>query len=238
MHTTPRDAAQDPCWFLDSLPAELRNEIYELVFNPNLQKSRINLFKANPPEKSLLLSCKQIYSEAKVMHRDAHRKYWKKNDFFIDSVGAAAYNVELTHIHARDVDQITKLHVIQDEAGYVGEAEVRTISYTLDGQHWNVRHHDGTGGTYKFCVSIILPAYPRGLRFDYYHDQSERVPSAPTAPLHLHLMCLFAKTKKCQYAFVEDKLPVWGRLSKEFVPPERPQMPPTPEFIRRALKIE
>ncbi|KAF7191521.1 hypothetical protein HII31_07023 [Pseudocercospora fuligena] len=233
MSSAPPEPEQDPCWLLDSLPAELRNEIYELVFESHIQESEISLFDADPPEKALLSTCKQIYSETKVIHRDAHRKYWKLNSFTVRGL----CNVEHANIRARDVDQITKLSFTQPEVSYEEEDEVIRVSYDLHGQSWKIRQ-DGNLNTYRLYVSVLLPRHPRGFHLDYVHeDDQSKMPLRPSAPLHLQLSCLFMKAKKWQVGFTELELPVWGRFTQAYEPPPPPQAPPTPEFIRRALRM-
>lgn len=62
------------------IPAELRNRIYELCF---VKANEVNLLEAMPPSKALLLTCRQIHDEARLMRRRAYRDYWFKTRFFI-----------------------------------------------------------------------------------------------------------------------------------------------------------
>ncbi|KAK4626470.1 hypothetical protein CLAFUW4_05180 [Fulvia fulva] len=71
-----------------SLPAELRNEIYDLVFAPepvylcgatniysHQRTKHINLLQSQPPNYALLLTCRQIYLEAMQLYSDGYRAY-------------------------------------------------------------------------------------------------------------------------------------------------------------------
>ena len=74
------------CGFMD-LPAELRNKVYELVY-PHIKEKAwqlLDLLKASPPTKDLLLACRQIHSEAHLLYKISLRRYWTINMFWFDS---------------------------------------------------------------------------------------------------------------------------------------------------------
>ncbi|CAK1356838.1 hypothetical protein CB0940_11968 [Cercospora beticola] len=98
-------ASQNDCLVLNKLPAELRNEIYELAFTvdddeveidlsdfgpprspPLLTKGEVELSKARPPNNALLSTCHQIQSEATQLYKRASHKYWTDTHFFIDDL--------------------------------------------------------------------------------------------------------------------------------------------------------
>ncbi|KAK4616171.1 hypothetical protein CLAFUW4_09742 [Fulvia fulva] len=66
-----------------ALPAELRNEIFELAFTTDNHEDSIDLCRAIHPSKSLLLTCHQVHAEALQIYQDAYRKYWSENTFTI-----------------------------------------------------------------------------------------------------------------------------------------------------------
>lgn len=66
-----------------ALPAEMRNHIYELAFTPNTSQP-VNLFEADPPSKSLLLTNHQIHNEASQYFQEAYKAYWRDASFIID----------------------------------------------------------------------------------------------------------------------------------------------------------
>lgn len=64
---------------LARMPPEIRNHIYELAFEPDADT--VDLLHAQPPTKDLLLSCRQINSEAREIYREAYRGYWTQTKF-------------------------------------------------------------------------------------------------------------------------------------------------------------
>ncbi|KAK5678689.1 hypothetical protein LTS10_009133 [Elasticomyces elasticus] len=64
-----------------ALPAEMRNEIMELAFTHN--QTPVDLLTATPPSKSILLTCRTIYEEAKGLHKEAYRRFWTESTFRI-----------------------------------------------------------------------------------------------------------------------------------------------------------
>ncbi|KAK4627689.1 uncharacterized protein CLAFUR5_04253 [Fulvia fulva] len=61
------------------LPAELRNQIYELVFADDKISTSVPLDAATPPAgppKALSLVNRQLYNETRAMSRAAHQKCW------------------------------------------------------------------------------------------------------------------------------------------------------------------
>ena len=74
---------------LMKLPPELRNEIYELVLfqeDDDDDYEPIDLMNPCPPSKDLLLSCREIYHEAKGIYKQAYKAFWKTSDFTIEDV--------------------------------------------------------------------------------------------------------------------------------------------------------
>lgn len=87
-----------PCRFLDKLPAELRNNVYELALcsaaeeenqiriaipNSAAQPPGLHLCYARPPSKNLLLTCREIYHEARGIYKCHYRQFWQTTRFFI-----------------------------------------------------------------------------------------------------------------------------------------------------------
>lgn len=50
-----------------TIPPEIRNRIYELVMPAPDPETEVDLLTAEPLSKALLLTCRQVYSEAKSM---------------------------------------------------------------------------------------------------------------------------------------------------------------------------
>lgn len=62
---------------IKTIPAEMRNRIYELVLTSQSESTaKVELLEAEPPSKALLLTCRQFYEEAKQMHQVQCREYW------------------------------------------------------------------------------------------------------------------------------------------------------------------
>lgn len=70
---------------LFKLAPELRNEIYDLAFSSDTEPTRpVDLLQARSPSAALLLSCREIYEEAKGLYAHAIEDYWGKQHFEID----------------------------------------------------------------------------------------------------------------------------------------------------------
>ena len=107
---------------LMSLPKELRNKIYTLVFCDNIDRvrepirydwkveavvadapARVNLDSSSPPSKGAILACRELYEEMKGMYVAAYRIYWSDNRFVYDAglLGTASVlpaNKDLQHV--------------------------------------------------------------------------------------------------------------------------------------------
>ncbi|KAK5678692.1 hypothetical protein LTS10_009136 [Elasticomyces elasticus] len=64
-----------------TMPPEMRNRIYELVFAT--QPEEADLLNPMPPTKQLLLACAQIYHEARGLYNTARRSYWRETRFTV-----------------------------------------------------------------------------------------------------------------------------------------------------------
>ncbi|KAK3620365.1 hypothetical protein LTR56_023451 [Elasticomyces elasticus] len=103
------DAADQQCALL-SLSPEMRNKIYEFAFTSNAPA--VDFFKPTPPTKALLLSCKQIWQEAKGLHKAAYRTYYESTTFVIEhsEVEKTTYDMPCTDedlSHMRHVALLT-----------------------------------------------------------------------------------------------------------------------------------
>ncbi|KAK4895287.1 hypothetical protein LTR27_006630 [Elasticomyces elasticus] len=63
-----------------TIPPEMRNVIYELVFSIH-QRGLVDLLDSAPPSKSILFTCREIYTEAAKMHKHAYQDYWRSTPF-------------------------------------------------------------------------------------------------------------------------------------------------------------
>ncbi|KAK5744167.1 hypothetical protein LTR17_002197 [Elasticomyces elasticus] len=101
--------ADQQCPLLSIAP-EIRNNIYELAFTSNAPEA--DFFKPAPPTKALLLSCKQIWQEAKGLHKSAYRAYYNSTTFVIEqgAITEPAYEMPCTDedlSHMRHVELLT-----------------------------------------------------------------------------------------------------------------------------------
>ncbi|CAK1356834.1 unnamed protein product [Cercospora beticola] len=73
---------ESECLFLDMLPAEMRNNIYELVYaNDTSEDNEIDLLNAEPPSNALILACREIHDEATGIYKSSYREFWSQSTF-------------------------------------------------------------------------------------------------------------------------------------------------------------
>ena len=76
----------EPTCHLLSLPRELRNRIYELLFPQHSDPdAEVDLLTARPPEAALVKTCHKTHDEANLMYRASYRDFWNSN-FVVDLV--------------------------------------------------------------------------------------------------------------------------------------------------------
>ncbi|KAK5744146.1 hypothetical protein LTR17_002176 [Elasticomyces elasticus] len=63
-----------------TIPPEMRNVIYELVFSVH-RHGLVDLIDSAPPSKSILFTCREIYTEAAKMHMHTYEDYWRSTPF-------------------------------------------------------------------------------------------------------------------------------------------------------------
>ncbi|KAK4619600.1 hypothetical protein CLAFUW4_11571 [Fulvia fulva] len=123
---------------LQTIPAELRNNIYELAFTSD-QEGPIEFCKAAPPSNALLLACKQIHNEAVQIYRAAYHRYWSTSEFVIDILESDLTDDEkaaIRRIHPQDVERIPSLILTNHTAAWRlennGRTEVMTPRFDED----------------------------------------------------------------------------------------------------------
>lgn len=127
---TEFELASQRCYLLDHITGEIRNRIYEFTFEA--PSGSVDLLQARPPTCTLLLTCHQIYDEAKLLYEEFENLYWKKTKFRIKFDGHHLQNIEqlavladralsraqwhkygLTgYLRGRDIARISELDVI------------------------------------------------------------------------------------------------------------------------------
>jgi len=78
-------ASQAACPFLERLPSEVRNQIYEYAFTTDKFRHKALVtatFKR--PESNLLLTCQRVFVEASGMFEVARTAYWKMSTFYVN----------------------------------------------------------------------------------------------------------------------------------------------------------
>lgn len=119
------------CTLTDRIPVEIRNRIYELVYAPDDDfPGTVELFSKTPvsdadnvlvyhnmgpPNKHLLLTCRQILSEARAMYKYYYRSFWKNTNFSIDlnhEWNSGTCDIARSKLHSlreQDLKNITRL---------------------------------------------------------------------------------------------------------------------------------
>ncbi|KAK4892028.1 hypothetical protein LTR27_009378 [Elasticomyces elasticus] len=87
-----------------TIPPEMRNIIYELVFGT--QPEEADLLNPTPSSKALLLGCTQVYEEAKGLYSTAYRAYWPKTYFVVHYTGVTEYATSLTRNEMEAVNRL------------------------------------------------------------------------------------------------------------------------------------
>lgn len=108
----PEVNLQTGCGFF-KLPAELRNVIYDLVFDTHKQ-SELPLEHAEScaPSKLPLTACRRVYSEAKGIFDTSIRGYWSQTTFTIEileskkRITATELSVAAIQLHIRHIQHI------------------------------------------------------------------------------------------------------------------------------------
>ncbi|KAF2166750.1 hypothetical protein M409DRAFT_22804 [Zasmidium cellare ATCC 36951] len=130
-----------PCPLFEKLPPELRNEIYRLTFTVEDEGKDIRLRDAAPPEKAILLTCKQAHTEAAKLHKIMYRDYWRKTTFSVQQ-----------HRHPRLV--LTR-RILEDHVEIHRPVDVNHIEHltlTLKYAHATERLHlEDSRGIWRFA---------------------------------------------------------------------------------------
>lgn len=103
-----------------ALPAELRNKIYDLVFAIDTA-SQVALLDAEPPSKELILTCKQICAETRLLYQAAYRAFWRETTFTIALEFSGHHmfiNRALRGLRTEDVENIQSLQMRTSRAFY------------------------------------------------------------------------------------------------------------------------
>lgn len=117
MSTTSPQLTSEPC-HLKRLPAELRNNIYESVFD--FPENGMKTLYANAPfSKSLILTCREIHDEAAGIYKSTYRKYWSTSHFTIQGRNPRKALKLVPTLSVRDVWHIKKITITNSTPSFV-----------------------------------------------------------------------------------------------------------------------
>ncbi|KAK3622221.1 hypothetical protein LTR22_024881 [Elasticomyces elasticus] len=127
---------QPSCRLL-SLAAELRNEIYELVFDEQSEEPT-ELSSVKPPSKALLLACHAINTEATLIYKHAYRRFWTETSFTLNDPCKPSKSIidTVSAIRDQDCDHIVRMRITRYKGGY----GFRTWTYLGEG-FWRKEYH-------------------------------------------------------------------------------------------------
>ncbi|KAK5678614.1 hypothetical protein LTS10_009058 [Elasticomyces elasticus] len=129
---------------LFTLPAELRNGIYELAFTVDMEEP-IELLSAVPPANSLILTCRRVYDEAAGIYRGAYRAFWTVGHFRLtdDNDGRPVEAHTIVRSATRDWDRMCNIVV---------DCHDCTFNYLSEHGLWKYRSKQPEGGLHGMVV--------------------------------------------------------------------------------------
>lgn len=124
-----------------SLPSELRNRIWEYTFTPdaNAQDGRIDLLSVKEANPALLLTCRQIYTEACQIYTGAHETFWTTSSFYINGCSLSSVRKTIQCLNEANV------------------AKIRHLAITGVSEH-RFELHDGVWKCFDACANAGLTA--------------------------------------------------------------------------------
>lgn len=152
-----------------SLPAELRLDIYDLVYHQPHEQP-VDLCQADPPLKSLPLTCRQLYLEASGIYQHNYRKFWSGSDFIIDRRTpevAAIARQRVSELKENDLQKIRTLKVLSLKKDRV-EDELTTSTHVDTRGLWihSLESSARPKGNWYVLHERQSPGGPRNVRTD------------------------------------------------------------------------
>lgn len=137
------------------LPLELREDIYKLVYLTAADKhEKIDLLTAAGPSKSLLLTCRDLNSDARAFQRAAYRRYWREGHFMI-RLAAEFFNTYVgdveqqklykivDHLDEKDLAHVTMVFCSATDSKDSYDAHKCTFwTATFEGNHWHKKGYE------------------------------------------------------------------------------------------------
>ena len=148
-------SGDDKCHLLDS-PPEVRNRIYDYLF---AIEPTADLLTVTPPEKALIVTCRQIYEEAKHMYRVRFRAFWMDTTFETnlvespETVSDLKLEKRIADIDERNIVRIKKIQFTS--VTRFSPTKVSSIEMSLDGDLWICRPDRESG--LPVCYMMTAP---------------------------------------------------------------------------------
>ncbi|SMR58012.1 unnamed protein product [Zymoseptoria tritici ST99CH_3D1] len=150
-----------PCKLL-GMPAEIRNDIFELVFTADSSsEEEVDLLAARAPSGNLLRTSSKIYAGAKGFYATGRAAYWSTTSFIIERKDKTA-KAALTAIPNAALQKITKLKLKLPITGTLSTkyvfgrapeiATMGTTEWLPQVQRWEIRSENRA--QYLFHASI------------------------------------------------------------------------------------
>ncbi|KAK5744152.1 hypothetical protein LTR17_002182 [Elasticomyces elasticus] len=151
-----------------TIPPEIRNQIYDLVAAPEV--GAVSLLTARPPTKVLPLLCRQIYGEVRLLHKAAHRSYWRDTQFIIRPE-TQTREIKCNPADVANIRHIyfeVKLRWLIPELRRREGARTAVYERWADGKWYELKLDDYLSSYENgSCSWCILPVYPKGSQSFY-----------------------------------------------------------------------
>ena len=198
------------CAFFDTLPAELRNQIYELSFTTNACVEEIvEVNEAAPPSKDLLLASRQAHHEGHQIYLEAYREYWRTTKFKITiPIERAKPYILFEQELPDDINNIRHLVVI-------GKLLTSTL---LDPRGlWHFEEPEMPADLSNLYIPVHEPG-DRDIHYRMYEDPAagleEVVQKGINIPLYAQIstLCQYAKRMAEWHLSPHDLQPLLGKM--------------------------
>ncbi|KAK1062495.1 hypothetical protein LTR74_010200 [Friedmanniomyces endolithicus] len=170
-------APQPSSTLLSRLPPEIRNEIWDLSFSGTNREIDL-LHDACPPSSALLLTCRQVYAEAKGYWPGRREKYWRSTRFFIEFDPSAMLNAEISFPADEDLDEIRhmKLRILarqlletrHQSGSRIYDTEASLIFERLENRKW---YRASVHGLEPDGDEMTQTQLPVSIVYDVFDDQ-------------------------------------------------------------------
>lgn len=203
------------CAFFDKLPAELRNQIYELSFTTNACVEEIvEVNKAAPPSKDLLLASRQAHREGHQFYLEAYREYWRTTNFRITIPSERGWGAPYMWFKQRLPDDVNNIrHLVVICKSRTSTLQSRTSTLLDPRGLWRFEEPE-------MPANLFTPVHEPGdryIRFRNYDDPAagleEVVQEGIGIPLYVQIahLCQYEKWLPDRHNPPHDLQPLLGR---------------------------